>query len=241
MPRSPRLDPIGERYEILVRLIDDAGNIVHPSTFLPVAERYQLMSALDRWVLHQSLVMLKGMRARLGPALAGFNKNLSGQSLGEAGFRDFLVQELKASGVPPQWICFEITETATVANLSRATELLGALKGLGCQFALDDFGSGLSSFAYLKNLPVDYLKIDGAFIRDMLHDRADHAMVASIHQLAHLLGIKTVAEYVESDEILAAVAALGIDCAQGYGIGMPSDFVATLAALAQLTGRTGTA
>jgi EAL domain-containing protein (putative c-di-GMP-specific phosphodiesterase class I) len=241
MPRSPRLDPIGERYEILVRLIDDAGNIVHPSTFLPVAERYQLMSALDRWVLHQSLVMLKGMRARLGPALAGFNINLSGQSLGEAGFRDFLVQELRASGVPPHWICFEITETATVANLSRATELLGALKGLGCQFALDDFGSGLSSFAYLKNLPVDYLKIDGAFIRDMLHDRADHAMVASIHQLAHLLGIKTVAEYVENDAILAAVAALGIDYAQGYGIATPTDLADVLASLAPPAGRTGTA
>jgi diguanylate cyclase (GGDEF)-like protein/PAS domain S-box-containing protein len=241
MPRSPRLDPIGERYEILVRLIDDAGNVVYPRTFLPVAERYQLMPALDRWVLRQALAMLKSMPAQLGPALAGFNINLSGQSLGEAGFRDFLVQELKASGVPPQWICFEITETATVANLSRATELLGTLKELGCQFALDDFGSGLSSFAYLKNLPVDYLKIDGAFIRDMLHDRADHAMVASIHQLAHLLGIKTVAEYVESDEILAAVVALGIDCAQGYAIGMPSDLVATLAALAQPTGRTGTA
>jgi diguanylate cyclase (GGDEF)-like protein/PAS domain S-box-containing protein len=241
LTRDPRLDPIGERYEILVRLIDDAGNIVHPRTFLPVAERYQLMSALDRWVLHQSLVMLKSLCARLGPALAGFNINLSGQSLGEASFRDFLMQELRASGVPPQWICFEITETATVANLSRATELLDALKGLGCQFALDDFGSGLSSFAYLKNLPVDYLKIDGAFIRDMLHDRADHAMVASIHQLAHLLGIKTVAEYVENDAILAAVAALGIDYAQGYGIAAPTDLAAALATLAPPAGRTGTA
>jgi diguanylate cyclase (GGDEF)-like protein len=227
----------GERYEILVRLIDDAGRLVHPRAFLPVAERYQLMPAVDRWVLGQSLRLLKDRVSMFGNGLDGLNINLSGQSLGDVGFHDFLVQELQQSGVPPERICFEITETATVANLSRATELLTALKAIGCEFALDDFGSGLSSFAYLKNLPVNYLKIDGAFIRDILHDRSDHAMVASIHQLAHILGIQTVAEYVDSPEIFAAIERIGIDYAQGYGVAEPRPLDELLTELTRATER----
>lgn len=230
-----------ERYEILVRLIDDNGDLVYPRTFLPVAERYQLMPALDRWVFRRALELLKGIQAAGTTKAIGFNINLSGQSLGDVSFREFLIGEISASGLPPHCICFEITETATVANLSSATQLLVALKDIGCQFALDDFGSGLSSFAYLKNLPVDYLKIDGAFIRDVLHDRSDHAMVASIHQLAHILGIKTIAEYVESREILAAVERIGIDYGQGYAIAQPEPLEDTLVALTQVGERTGTA
>ncbi len=221
----------GERYEVLVRLVDRGGELALPGAFLPVAERYHLMPSIDRWVVAHTLATLRDFAPREPGGFAGFNINLSGQSLSDPGFRDYLVETLAASGLPPRWLCFEITETAAVANLSHATQLMTTLKALGCQFALDDFGSGLSSFAYLKRLPVDYLKIDGAFIRDVLHDRSDHAMVASIHQLAHVFGIQTVAEYVENDEIRAAVQAIGIDFAQGYGIARPALLSDTLRAL----------
>jgi len=147
--------------------------------------------------------------------------NLSGHSLTNRDFLDFMTRQLEETGIPPAKICFEITETMAIANLARATRFIHALKELGCRFALDDFGSGLSSFAYLKNLPVDFLKIDGMFIRDILDDPIDMAVVSSINDIGHVMGKLTIAEFVEDDAILAKLREMGVDYAQGYGIGRP--------------------
>ncbi len=209
------------RYELLLRLRAEDGTIVAPMTFLPAAEHYNLMPAIDRWVVREALAFLGARHANGGAPVPQVNINLSGQSVGDAGFLGFLRQELTASTVPLDHLCFEITETAAVANLAQARQFIASLKSLGVRFALDDFGSGMSSFAYLKNLPVDFIKIDGAFIRDITHSRADAGMVAAVQKLAELLDIRTVAEYVENDEIRALVRTLGVDAVQGYGVGFP--------------------
>ena len=150
-----------------------------------------------------------------------FHINLSGASINDDLFIDFLRDQLAASGVPAESVCFEITETAAVSNLQRAARFINQMRALGCEFALDDFGSGLSSFRYLKHLPVDLLKIDGAFVKNMATDPVDRAMVASINQIGHVLGIRTVAEYVEDAQSLELLRALGVDFAQGYHLGRP--------------------
>ena len=150
-----------------------------------------------------------------------FAINLSGQSIGEASFLDYVLAELADAGIAPARLCFEITETAAVANLARATRFIAVLKGLGCRFVLDDFGSGLSSFAYLKNLRVDFLKIDGEFVRGMVGDSVQRALVESIHQIGHVMGIQTIAESVENQATLAALRTIGVDYAQGYEIAAP--------------------
>ncbi|MBI3570713.1 MAG: EAL domain-containing protein [Gammaproteobacteria bacterium] len=214
-------------YEMLLRLVDNRG-VIAPTVFLPAAERYHLMPMIDRWVVHEALTRLRGLDWDALPGLGGFNINLSGQSLYDPEFLPFIVEQIRDSGVPPARLCFEITETAAVTNLASAMRLIAALKKTGCRFALDDFGSGLSSFAYLKNMRVDYLKIDGTFVRNLPDDASDVAMVNSINQVAHAIGIETIAEYVENDAILESVTSLGVDYAQGYALAVPRPLVQVL-------------
>jgi EAL domain-containing protein (putative c-di-GMP-specific phosphodiesterase class I) len=206
-------------FEILVALRDREGRRVPPDIFIPAAERYNLMPAIDRWVV-------RSMFARMPRAFWGRDGgacfiNLSGTSLIDETFLRFVEEQLARHRVPPTGVCFEITETAAIANLAEATRFMRRLKELGCRFALDDFGSGLSSFAHLRALPVDFLKIDGAFVRDIESDPVDYAMVEAINRIGHLLGLETIAEYVESEAILARVAALGVDLVQGFALGRP--------------------
>jgi diguanylate cyclase (GGDEF)-like protein len=208
-------------FEILVRMRDENDSIIPPGAFIPAAERYNLMPALDRWVINHVIERLSAAPAHLAQ-LEFFTINLSGHSLGDEQFLDFVMLKLKASKIPADKLCFEITETAAVANLSRAVHVIKRLKVLGCRFALDDFGSGMSSFAYLKNLPVDFLKIDGYFVRDIVDDPVDHAMVRAINQVGQVMGIRTIAEFVENDAILALLRETGVDYAQGYGIARPA-------------------
>jgi len=207
-------------YEVLVRLIDDDGTLVPPGSFLPAAERYNLSARLDRWVVEHTLAWLEGNLVNLGH-IHHFSINLSGQSLGNEQFLNYLQNRLRETTIPAGIICFEITETAAIANLSSTKQFITALRDYGCRFALDDFGSGLSSFAYLKNLPVDYLKIDGMFVKDIIDDPIDEAMVKSINDIGHVMKMTTVAEFVESDAIRERLKAIGVDFVQGYGVGMP--------------------
>ena len=207
--------------EIFIRMVDEQGRIASPADFIPAAERYHLIPSIDRWVVHTAFDILA--RRALASAAPGtcFAINLSGQSIGEGDFLDYVVAELQASGVPPERLCFEITETAAVANLTRARRFIATLKARGARFVLDDFGSGLSSFAYLKNLRVDFLKIDGEFVRNMVGDSVQRALVESIHQIGHIMGILTIAEAVEDRATQEVLRAIGVDYAQGYWIGAP--------------------
>lgn len=210
-------------YEILIRIQD--RDLVPPRVFIPAAERYHLMPGIDRWVIDRVFDMLARYfaprRAGDGGPPPRFAINLSGQSLGDDQFLDFVARCFVRRGVRPQSVCFEITETAAIANLTRARDFIARLKKMGCLFALDDFGSGLSSFGYLKSLPVDYIKIAGDFIRDMTEDPVDLAMVDAINQIGHVMGLATIAESVESEEILRQVRETGVDYAQGLGIEPP--------------------
>ncbi len=206
-------------FEVLIRLLDEQGKQVPPMAFIPAAERYNLMPAIDRWVVHNTMRYLCTLPHDKNDWLCVMN--LSGQSLCDDRFLDFVLDELQSAGVSGEHICFEITETAAIANLRRAVHFMTELKAIGCRFALDDFGSGLSSFAYLKNLKVDYLKIDGGFVKDMVEDPIDCAMVEAITQIGHVMGIQTIAEFVESDAILSALGRLGVDYAQGYWVAAP--------------------
>ncbi|MGH8507435.1 MAG: EAL domain-containing protein [Gammaproteobacteria bacterium] len=208
-----------EHAEVLIRLVNEDGGLVPAGAFIPAAERYGLIQSLDRWVVRQVLAVL---RAR-GPdqARVRFAINLSGPSLGDEAFLEFVLGELdRCDGEPPR-LCFEITETAAVADLSNALRFMGALSARGCCFALDDFGSGLASFSYLKSLPVDCLKIDGGFVKNMVTDQIDRAMVEAIHRVGSVMGITTIAECVESPTTLERLKAIGVNYAQGYGIAMP--------------------
>lgn len=210
-----------EHIEILIRLLDENGKMIPPNSFIPAAERYNLMRSVDRWVVAHTFNWLVANPQRNVVC----SINLSGQSIGDEQFLHYLFNQFKGTGVAPQRVCFEITETAAIANLSKATDFIGELKAIGCRFSLDDFGSGLSSFSYLKNLPVDYLKIDGIFVKDMAHVGVDRAMVEAINNVGHVMGIKTIAEYVENDAILEKLRAIGVDYAQGYAIAMPAPLV----------------
>ena len=208
--------------EVLLRMVDPEGNLVPPGLFLPAAERYNLMHSLDGWVLRNAFEWYAGQRERAGQDVDGvLSINLSGMSLGNESFLRQIISLFREFDVPPRVICFEITETAAIANLSSASRFIRELRGLGCRFALDDFGSGLSSFGYLKNLPVDYLKIDGSFVRDIVDDPVDNEMVRSINQLGHVMEIETIAEFVENRRILSRLNEIGVDYAQGYGIEKP--------------------
>ncbi len=206
------------RYELLLRLVADTGEILLPAAFIPPAERYGLMGAIDRWVIQTAL-----RRYTEEPGLqgAGIHLNLSDSSLSDPTFTDFVQAQLAGLALPPQRVCFEITETATIHNLRQTTGFMTAMRDHGCQIALDKFGRELSSFPYLKTLPVDYLKIDSGFVKDMLEDPRDHAMVAALNQLGHALGIQTIAEHAGSQAMVERLRALGVDYAQGYALGWP--------------------
>ena len=207
-------------YEILLRMLDEDGQLVPPGAFLPAAERYGLMPAIDRWVIRHALGFIADPGNRLGDDVV-YAINLSGQTLRDEGFVDFVLGALRDSGVAAARVCFEITETAAIENLQQAARLISRLRGNGCRFALDDFGAGMSSFAYLKNLGVDTIKIDGNFVVNMVDNRADHAMVEAINQVGHVMGMRTTAEFVENKSVLEALRRLGIDYAQGFGIQRP--------------------
>lgn len=209
--------PAIHHYEILLRLQDPKYDIVGPTSFLPAAERFNLSPEIDRWVVSQTLVWM----ANSDSTDVTYSINLSGHSLSNKDFLQFLSDQIAKITFPHSNICFEITETVAIKNLSSATRFINELKALGCKFSLDDFGSGLSSFAYLKTLPIDYLKIDGLFVRDVEDDPIDLAMVKAINEMAHILGKQTIAEYVESDAILQEMQKIGVDYVQGYVIAEP--------------------
>ncbi len=224
----------GAHVELLLRLRDEEGRLVPPNRFLPPAERYGLMPLIDRWVVRNAFELLAdGLRDGRFSNLSTAAINLSGATVGDEEFLDYVRTQFAAHGVPPSLICFEITETSAIANLASATRLISALQGLGCRFALDDFGSGMSSFAYLKHLPVDYVKIDGAFVKDMLDDRIDRAMVEMINHIGQVTGKKTIAEFVENEAILAALRDIGVNYAQGFGVARPRPFDADYTPRAQ--------
>src|SRR6202789_2753944 len=212
---------MGAHYELLLRLKDENGRIVSPNDFIAAAERYGITPAIDRWVIENAfrwLVSEAGKREKL----AMCSINLSGQSFGDDKFLPFVIDQFHKSGLDASKICFEITETAAVASFSQANRFIQALKELGCKFALDDFGTGLSSFGYLKHFPVDYLKIDGSFVKEILHDPIDREMVRSINEIGHLTGKQTIAEFAENQEIINMLQSLGVDYAQGYGVSQPT-------------------
>ncbi len=209
-----------ESVEVLIRLQDDEGKIVAPMAFIPAAERYGLMPSIDRWVISKALQMHAGF-ARHYQLPARFSINLSGASMADASLVDFVREQLRAHRVAPELVCFEITETAAVGNFDVAVQMMHGMRDLGCRFALDDFGAGMSSFTYLKRLPVDYVKIDGAFVKDMAKDTVDFAMVEAIHNVAHRMGLRTVAEFVQNDATIEMLRRLGVDYVQGYGVEKP--------------------
>jgi len=213
-----------EHYELLIRLKDEVGNIISPIQFIPAAERYELMTKLDRWVIKTALSKMVQVYAQNPATTLSCSINLSGQSFCEQGFLEYVIDQIHDSGLPPERICFEITETVAVSKLSQAIDFMQSVKQIGCKFSLDDFGSGMSSFTYLKNLPVDYLKIDGYFVKTILENKIDHAMVESINQIGQVMGLKTIAEFVECDTILAELKKIGVNYVQGYGIGKPEPF-----------------
>jgi len=206
--------------ELLIRMRDDSGKLLTPSGFIQAAERYFLMSAVDRWVLRQTFNAV----ARLPQDNIIYALNLSGQSLGDDKFLDNVLAELDRSGVDPTRICFEITETAAVSRLSEAVRFINCVSDFGCRFALDDFGAGMSSFSYLKNFRVNFLKIDGSFVRTILGSRTDRRMVESINRIGHELGLKTIAEHVESDALMEPLREIGVDWAQGRSISWSEPF-----------------
>jgi diguanylate cyclase (GGDEF)-like protein len=206
--------------EILLRLIDESGDLILPDKFISAAERYHLMPAIDRLVVSKALAALADIDR--DTLLNGtFSINLSGQSLGEDDFLEFVHSEIKKSGVPPECICFEITETAAVENISKASAFMDSLGKINCLFSLDDFGAGISSFGYLKNLPADLLKIDGAIVKDIVLDEASDAMVIAINEVGHAMKLRTIAEYVENEAIKSRLKEIGVDYAQGNVIGEP--------------------
>lgn len=202
--------------EILLRMRDDDGKLLPPAAFVSAAERYNQIQAIDRWVVRKSLGWLAthpGHRASI---------NLSGQSVGDADLLAFVRGEFDASSVAPTRVCFEITETAAMSDPASAVRFMGALRDIGVTFALDDFGVGLSSFTYLKKLPVDVVKIDGSFTKTLLTDPVNRAIVESITRIAKVCGLETVAEWVENDEVMTAIGLIGIDKAQGWHVGLPT-------------------
>ena len=220
-------DEEGLHYEILLRMRDETGKIISPDNFIAAAERYGLMPTIDRWVIQHTfrwLVTSADERQKLAMCAI----NLSGQSLGDDKFLPYVIEEFHSSGLDASKICFEITETAAIASFSQANRFIRALKELGCKFSLDDFGTGMSSFGYLKHFPVDFLKIDGSFVKEILRDPIDREMVRSINEIGHLTGKKTIAEFAENDEIIEMLRNLGVDYAQGYGVSMPQNVLGAL-------------
>ncbi|MGB8687874.1 MAG: EAL domain-containing protein [Microcoleus sp.] len=213
--------PLVEHYEILLRMLDENGELVSPNDFIPAAERYGLITDIDCWVIETFFSNYQKLSGQQFLSEGLYTINLSGASICNNRFLSFLIEQFPRYKVPPHTICFEITETAAIANFDEARHFISALKKIGCRFALDDFGSGLSSFAYLMNLPVDYLKIDGVFVKNISHNLISQAIVEGFNRIAHALNIETVAEFVEDETILEKLREIGVDYAQGYGIARP--------------------
>ena len=214
--------------ELFIRLIDEEGRVIRPGSFVPAAERYGLIDSIDRWVVRSALDLLLNYSHPLMSDKARFAVNISGQSLGADGFLDYIIDEFDRTGVSPERVLFEITETSAIANLQNAMRFISVLKEVGCLFVLDDFGQGLSSFGYLKNLPLDYLKIDGEFVREMVDDPIQAALVNSIREIGEVMGLRTIAESVEDEATLEALSDIGVDYAQGYFLARPEPFGAAL-------------
>jgi Amt family ammonium transporter len=209
------------RFEFLLRMVSENSELLPPEKFLSAAERYQLLPAIDRWVMKNAIGALAAQASLLRGRAIRFSMNISGASIASEEFLDFLEGTIRDSGLPPETLCFELTETSAVSNLARADKMMQRLRTLGCTFALDDFGTGLSSLVYLKSLPVSVLKIDGAFVRDAGVNPRTESMVRAIAQLARTMGMETVAEYVETDDLRTRMAGLGVDYGQGFAIGRP--------------------
>jgi diguanylate cyclase (GGDEF)-like protein len=224
-PRCQRIAPVGDpnqasHFEILLGVRDEAGRFVAPSELVAAAERWHRIEEIDRWQVDAAIGWIERWPQRF-TAIGGLSINLSGQSLCSGTFLQFLETRLSGTGWPREQITFEITETAAIEGFDQAEKFIRRIRRYGCRFSLDDFGSGYSSYAYLKNLKVDFLKIDGAFVRELTDNAADYAMVKSMNEIAHSLGMKTIAEYAESAAILAVLQEIGVDYAQGYHIGRP--------------------
>jgi diguanylate cyclase (GGDEF)-like protein/PAS domain S-box-containing protein len=223
---SQEIRPIGRHArpyaELFIRLVDSFGQVWEPGVFIPAAERYHLIHDIDRWVIRNAFRVLAH---RCEADERTFTLNISGQSLGDRDFLGFVLQELGSSGVDPECLCFELTETAAISHMAQAREFFAVLRDKGCCFGLDDFGSGLSSFAYLRDLPVDLLKIDGSFVRQVLTDPVSRELIKAIREVAKVLDIPTVAEGVESRELLETLQEIGIDYVQGYFIERPGPMV----------------
>ena len=218
-------DPHSQHVELLLRMVDPDGKVIPPMSFIPAAERYNLMPKIDRWVIAAAFEMLaEGFARGVDAAIVTCAINISGASIEDEQFLDFILAEQRRTSVPFSTICFEITETTAIGNLPKAAEFIVRLRSVGCSFSLDDFGSGMASFGYLKHLPVDFLKIDGSFVKDMVNNPIDHAMVEAINQIGHVMNKKTIAEFVENDAIFNLLKRTGVDYAQGYGIGKPQPF-----------------
>jgi len=219
------------RFELLIRMLGDRGEIIPPGKFLSSAERYQLMPTVDRWVVGRACQLL-GKHSAAGEEGPRFAINLSGNSLQDDSFLPFVIDKIKETAVPPRVLCFELTETATIGNLAKAQNFMRVLQNLGCQFALDDFGTGVSSLAYLKDLSVNYLKIDGSFVRDAIGNARSESMIKAIAQLAKVMCMETIAEYVETDALRVRMADLGVDYGQGFAMGKAQPLEELLAELA---------
>jgi diguanylate cyclase (GGDEF)-like protein len=219
-------------FEVLLRMRDDGGESVPTVALMSAAERYKLMPQIDRWVLSKTLAHAARHIEAIEAGKVVFSVNLSGQSIGDDDILEFIRQELDSSGLPPHALRFEVTESAAVSNLEKAQAFINTLRDKGCSIALDDFGAGLSSFAYLKNFKVDTLKIDGSFIRDITSNRISESMVAAITQVAAVMGLETVAEYVESEAARETLARMGVDYAQGHAVGRPEPIVDVIARMA---------
>jgi diguanylate cyclase (GGDEF)-like protein len=218
----------GYRFEILVRMLDEEDGLIPPDKFMSAAERYQMMSALDRWVVKNTLAQISNSDNALEVNLASFSINVSAQSLSDDDFLEFLEARIAESGVSPDSLCFEITETTVVRNLERAQRFIRRLRRLGCRLALDDFGTGYCSFAYLKDMPVQYIKVDGVFVRDLLENPLSEAIISSMVKISEVMKCFTVAEHVESDLVLQRLRQYGIDYVQGFRVGRPKPLLEVL-------------
>ena len=216
--RNARATP--PHYEILMTVVNEEGKAIPPLDFITAAETYNRMPTVDRWVVQHTLEWMGKHLDRL-EEVHGFSINLSGASLTEEGFLDYIIRQLTLTRVPPGKVTFEVTETAAIGSMEAASRFINRLKGIGCSFSLDDFGTGLSSYSYLRNLPVDYVKIDGVFVKDLVRNPADYAVVKSVNEIAHFMGKQTIAEFVETGEILERLREIGVDFAQGFGIERP--------------------
>ena len=225
--------PTNENYhfEVLLRMTDKDGSIIPPGRFLPPAEQFNLMPIIDRWVIKRTFATLSSAGVAQASDEGIVSINLSGQSLADHDLTSYIIDNIEKYRIAPDCICFEITETTAIHDTKSAQDIFSQLKSIGCKLSLDDFGTGLSSFSYLKNMPVDYLKIDGSFVRNILTDNVSHAMVASINQVGHVMELKTIAEFVENDELATRLKHIGVDYLQGYGIAKPVSMIDYLSSM----------